>query len=589
MTWAKSFIRIFSVVMIVAVGAQAQVTPTPFAAFLGSGSPVMWSPWTSASGQGALQNTPPAIGLYCQANPPLGPWTPCVPGGGSGTGTVTDVSGTTSGGFSVSTTNSTTTPVISVAASDDWIQIPAGQYLIGDGASIMRGHGLAGAQLANGGLTGNPLWQLSQGPWGTGSVYYNDGVDSSTTTQMLARYTTGNSTYGVTVPSPQSLCQAASSSSKHAYFFINLDAAYNDTNNGVNQATSISNLQTLISNAQANGCRVVLMPSIVIDGPTLPSTGTTAGRDQLLAVHAAARNGTLGVLGPNLIVLNSDTWLPNQADAVLYQGDHLHPSLAGDQLLGQNLTGAMISRSSSIPSPAGFINTPLTVPSIVVNAGAMANGITINTNSATLPGLQINESVAGGPLAFTISNSVAADYTQFGMIGTGRQYNVGVGNATETGNNVANKWYIFDKTINAVRFSIDSSGNFDLKAGNSVTTGTYSAHQFITTGSAPTIANGAGAGTLPGTPTVSGNNMDGIITLIIGTAPVASSVLATITFNGVLTVAPNHCTLQPMNSDSSINFSTIFTSVPSSTSWTINTGTIPPASSVTITYGFSCR
>lgn len=125
MTLVKSFIRLFSVVMVVAVGAQAQVTPTPFAAFLGSGSPVTWSPWTSASGQGALQNTPPAIGIYCQANPPLGPWTPCVPNGGGGIGTVSNFSaGNFAPLFTTTVATSTTTPVLSFTAT------PAAQNVV---------------------------------------------------------------------------------------------------------------------------------------------------------------------------------------------------------------------------------------------------------------------------------------------------------------------------------------------------------------------------------------------------------------------------------------------------------------------------
>lgn len=92
-------------------------TPPAQAAFLGSGSPTTWSAWTSGSGSGALGYQPPAIGLYCQANPPSGPWTPCNPSTGGG-GTVTSFSsGNLSPLFTTSVATSTTTPTQSFAAS----------------------------------------------------------------------------------------------------------------------------------------------------------------------------------------------------------------------------------------------------------------------------------------------------------------------------------------------------------------------------------------------------------------------------------------------------------------------------------------
>lgn len=73
-------------------GQALNTTPTAYAAYI-SPSVGVWNPWTSASAFGALSTTPPAIGLYCQANPPSGPWTPCAPGGSSGG--VTSINATT--------------------------------------------------------------------------------------------------------------------------------------------------------------------------------------------------------------------------------------------------------------------------------------------------------------------------------------------------------------------------------------------------------------------------------------------------------------------------------------------------------------
>lgn len=61
--------------------------PPAYGAYLTTDG-VNFSPWTAASGSGASSTTPQPIGLYCQAAPPNGPWTPCAPASGSGSGTV---------------------------------------------------------------------------------------------------------------------------------------------------------------------------------------------------------------------------------------------------------------------------------------------------------------------------------------------------------------------------------------------------------------------------------------------------------------------------------------------------------------------
>lgn len=75
--------------------AHAQGPYPAVAAYLGTGSPVVWSPWTSAAAFGALAYTPPqSVALYCQATS-TSPWTPCAPGGGGGgSGTVTNIATT---------------------------------------------------------------------------------------------------------------------------------------------------------------------------------------------------------------------------------------------------------------------------------------------------------------------------------------------------------------------------------------------------------------------------------------------------------------------------------------------------------------
>lgn len=105
----------------------------------------------------------------------------------------------------------------------------------------------------------------------------------------------------------------------------------------------------------------------------------------------------------------------------------------------------------------------------------------------------------------------------------------------------------------------------------------------------PTIANGSAAGTLPGTPTVTGNNTDQTVTVITGTLTLASGVLATITFNPAYPVAPRSCILQPKNAAASLSANLVFTSAPSTASYTISVGTVAVATSTTMIWGVHCQ
>lgn len=67
--------------------------------------------------------------------------------------------------------------------------------------------------------------------------------------------------------------------------------------------------------------------------------------------------------------------------------------------------------------------------------------------------------VAGGNFQVLISGSAPAAYSQLYFDGTGRDFGIGVGNASETANNVANKFFLFDGTAPAIRLVVDTNGN----------------------------------------------------------------------------------------------------------------------------------
>lgn len=61
-----------------------------------------------------------------------------------------------------------------------------------------------------------------------------------------------------------------------------------------------------------------------------------------------------------------------------------------------------------------------------------------------------------------LEDDIAAGYTQMAFKGTGRTYHLGVGNASETGFSIANKFYIWDQDALVPRFVLDATGNIGI-------------------------------------------------------------------------------------------------------------------------------
>lgn len=131
--------------------------------------------------------------------------------------------------------------------------------------------------------------------------------------------------------------------------------------------------------------------------------------------------------------------------------------------------------------------------------------------------------------------------------------------------------------------------SFQLTFGNPCGSGVSNIAQIVPIGSAPTIANGAGAGTAPGVPTVTGANMDHVVTIITGTATTTNATIATVTFNGTLTAAPKACHIQPLNAAAVAQNVAVFTGTPSTTTYTFSSGATPATLSSTFIWGVHCE
>lgn len=116
---------------------------------------------------------------------------------------------------------------------------------------------------------------------------------------------------------------------------------------------------------------------------------------------------------------------------------------------------------------------------------------------------------------------------------------------------------------------------------------TVTVNQITVSGSTPTIAVGAAAGT-GATASITGTNTAGVITLNTGTATSGAGILFTVTFNGTLTPAPQGCSLMSRNSSAAGNVGMIFTTAPSTTSWTATEAISPAAVSSTFQWSYLC-
>jgi hypothetical protein len=140
--------------------------------------------------------------------------------------------------------------------------------------------------------------------------------------------------------------------------------------------------------------------------------------------------------------------------------------------------------------------------------------------------------------------------------------------------------------------SVPSVTNYDIEMPNFTVTagGLLGAVQLSGLGSTPTIAVGAGAGS-GATASVTGNNIDGVVTLSSGTSTTASATLATITFSGTLPATPaGGCTIMPRNANAVGQVLMVYSTSPSTTSWTIAVaGSAIPASITSYLWSYHCE
>lgn len=261
------------------------------------------------------------------------------------------------------------------------------------------------------------------------------------------------------------------------------------------------------------------------------------------------------------------------------------------------------------------VNTPTTTPQIVLtvptapgksvwgNTQATTAGpsyttdpqvLTLTANSVTAPtftgALLGNANTAttatnlpGGTTGGDVPYQSAAGTTSLvtGNITTTLNVLTQTGNATVS---AAPAWLPTTGTGNVVRaISPTLTGTVTTTAiSNSAT---VSSLRFRPTGAtAPTIAAGAGSGSALNAAVsilAGSNNTVGQITCVTGATPTAGAVIATITFNGSVSPSPMVAMLQAANANAATFMVNVFTTAPSTTTWTITSGTVPLTAALT--------
>ena len=280
------------------------------------------------------------------------------------------------------------------------------------------------------------------------------------------------------------------------------------------------------------------------------------------------------------------TWNFSNPTAALSSQNYGSPvtGLLGTYWNGSGSAGLGVNQQLTFATGSG----PAATYSFVHNGTLPAAGLTYSfdggltlpaAGAASTPGLAVTGApFTGGSATTTLPQLYVNDGAAVSTLSTA---------GTAVGVNAPSGFtgHLLNMFVNggSTRFRVDYLGNLFV-AG----TATLSSNVGFSSTAAPTVANGAGAGTSPGTPAVTGNNNAGVLTVITGTATTASSTLATVTFSGTLGTVPQGCNLMPRNAAAALMDTSVFTTAPSSTSFTVGVGATAVSASTTLVWSYLC-
>lgn len=243
-------------------------------------------------------------------------------------------------------------------------------------------------------------------------------------------------------------------------------------------------------------------------------------------------------------------------------------SFAVSNAVGRSVLGN-VGATSAMPA---YTTDPvvLTVTANSMTANSFTGTLNGNANTANLAttaltGNNLPGGTTGGDLPYQSASGVTSLVT--GNITTTPKVLVQTGNGTVSAAPVWTTPVGTGSPVLSTSPTVAGTWTFTV-----VSSTTVSSARLRTTGTAPTIAAGTGAGTTPTIAIVAGStNQSGQITLTAGT-PTVTGIIGTITFNGTLSPAPMSVVLMPGNAATALVVATIFCTTPTTTTWTFSTG-----------------
>lgn len=263
---------------------------------------------------------------------------------------------------------------------------------------------------------------------------------------------------------------------------------------------------------------------------------------------------------------------------------------------GSNLLNTVIASNTILNSVGSGIEIlPATTGTAADGLAITGNVIRANGGSGILflsGGATTNNIVITGNFISGNNTSLSATpYRQCGISFNARNYTgLTVTGNTINDNSTNQKYALCVNTGGAITNGNITGNNFYQNATASFNIlGTY-AGLFASSNlmrSAPTMAAGAAAGTAPTCTTITGTNSYGTISCTTGTVPTTGT-LATITFTDAPPIAPSGCTLQPSNALTAAAVSSVYTTTPSTASWTISV-VAALTSATAYAWNYSCQ
>jgi len=224
---------------------------------------------------------------------------------------------------------------------------------------------------------------------------------------------------------------------------------------------------------------------------------------------------------------------------------------------------------------ATYLASPSAIGGTTPNAGTFTSVSVKGTNNQ----MNIYSTATNGYMTTNLYNSLGT------LVG-----GFGVGDSASAA--YTNQFFIYNTGAGGICLSAGTALTCDQTISHSSGSSTFrtflTAPQVVAGGAAPTTTAGAAGGSSPSCSIVSGANMAGVLSCTTGSGTTANATLSTVTFSAGVTTAPQGCLLMPRNAASASVATTIYTTAPTTTGWTVAVGATALGASTTYSWSYHC-